>query len=146
MINRRVILCVLSACVLPALLLAAPPTLGDAPAQIDPTAQQETINAAVEQRFTQTAEAMLNPTEQAMTATAAFEATVDAAFNAALTATAQAQIPATPVLPAGAVSPVEPDTEVFLEANFNFQAIYSRVLCVAAGGDCPAQIETAVPC
>jgi WD40 repeat protein len=66
----------------------------------DATAQQLTVNAVIDQRFTQTAaaaqQATLTHTAQAtppseLTLTAEFEATVDTAFNQALTATMRAQ-------------------------------------------------------
>lgn len=47
---------------------------------------------------------------------------------------------------AQSLPPGEPDTETFLDANFHLQEGYSRVLCVAGDGNCPAEIETAVPC
>ena len=91
---------------LPALLiLASVLALGAVPfawengpaAQIDPTQQQQTIDAIIAERFTQTAvvQQQLGMTQTAEAATlfaptltAAFVATVDAAFNQALTATA----------------------------------------------------------
>lgn len=72
-------------------------TFGSAPAQIDPTSQQQTIDAVVAGRFTQTAvvqqqigmtQTVQAATVEGPTQTAAFNATVDAAFNQALTATA----------------------------------------------------------
>lgn len=91
---------------LPALLILAsvlalgamPFAWGNGPAaQIDPTQQQQTIEAIIAERFTQTAvvQQQLGMTQTAEAATlfaptltAAFIATVDAAFNQALTATA----------------------------------------------------------
>jgi hypothetical protein len=73
------------------------PVLGDSLSQPDPTAQQQTIDAAIGQLFTQTAEAQgqaaLTQTieaafQQAQTATAVFPTTVQAGFNRALTTTA----------------------------------------------------------
>lgn len=77
---------------------AAPFAWDDSPAaQVDPTQQQQTIDALIAERFTQTAvvQQQLGMTQTAEAATlfaptltAAFAATVDAAFNQALTATA----------------------------------------------------------
>ncbi|MBI5957468.1 MAG: hypothetical protein HY866_01945 [Chloroflexi bacterium] len=74
-------------------------------AQIDPTSQQQTVDAIVADRFTQTAviQQQLDLTQTVLagpTLTAAFNATVDASFNQALTATAAAQMPPVP-LPTG---------------------------------------------
>ena len=80
------------------------PASGSPRAQGNPTEQQQTIDAIVQMRFTQTAEVeqslALTQTMQAATVlaptlTAAFNATVDAAFNEALTATAAAGVNAT---------------------------------------------------
>ncbi|MBN1200586.1 MAG: WD40 repeat domain-containing protein [Anaerolineae bacterium] len=77
--------------------------LGEPGIQGDPTAQQQTIDAAVNQFFTQTAQAnnQINMTQtieaafnQALTATAGFEGTVSAQFDQALTATAIAPMQA----------------------------------------------------
>ena len=72
---------------------------GGSAAQLDPTAQQQTVDAAISSLFTQTA-AVAQPLgatqtvqagfQNAMTATAAFEATVSAGFAQAQTSTAQA--------------------------------------------------------
>jgi hypothetical protein len=70
---------------------------GRAAGQIDPTAQQQTIDALVADRFTQTAAVQ----QQSAAQTAAFNATVDAAFAQALTATAAAPPAAPPLLPPG---------------------------------------------
>src|SRR5579864_1756134 len=79
-------------------VLLSAATLPDAQAQGGATDQQQTIQAVIDQRFTQTAhpqipgaatqtaQAVLN---QAMTATAAFNSTVNAQFNQLLVATAQ---------------------------------------------------------
>jgi hypothetical protein len=133
--SRRASLNVLAVCALAlvALMSAVASTPGSALVQVDPTAESQTIDAIVAERFRQTAEAAQNP----MTATAAFEQTVDAAFNAALTATAEANAPAEPAATPG-------DTEAFLNTNFNIQAQYARVLCVGAG--CPAEVEATAPC
>ena len=40
----------------------------------------------------------------------------------------------------------EPDTAAFINANFRLQEGYSRVLCVAGDGSCPAEVSAAVPC
>ncbi len=86
------------------LLGTASMALGTPDAQLDPTQQQQTIDAVIAQRFTETAAAEQSvgmtqtaqvATVAAPTLTAAFEQTVDAAFNQALTATAEAQITAT---------------------------------------------------
>jgi hypothetical protein len=42
--------------------------------------------------------------------------------------------------------PGEADTEAFLNANFQFQDMYSRVLCVSQDNSCPSEISTVVPC
>ncbi len=86
------------------LLGTASMAFGTSAAQLDPTQQQQTIDAVIAERFTQTAAAAqavsMTQTAQvatvaAPTLTAAFEQTVDAAFNLALTATADAQATAT---------------------------------------------------
>jgi len=101
---------------------AAPLAWGDGAArQVDLTRQQQTVDAMVHSRFTQTAEVQqqidLTQTAQAATLfaptlTAAFEATVDAAFNQALTATAAPQMTAT----AGAFTQAMPGVVVALQA------------------------------
>lgn len=40
----------------------------------------------------------------------------------------------------------ESDTDTFLNTHFHLQDTYTRVLCVAQDGTCPAEITTAVPC
>jgi hypothetical protein len=89
--------------------------------QADPTQQQQTIDAIVQARFTQTAavQQQLDMTQTAEAATlftptltAAFEATVEAAFNQALTATAAPQATAT----AEAFAQTMPGVLVALEA------------------------------
>ena len=40
----------------------------------------------------------------------------------------------------------EPDTAAFIEANFLLQDTYNAVHCVAQNGDCPSEIDMAVPC
>lgn len=119
--NRRTML--LSGAAILVIIIAIAATtssnvLGGPGEQGDPTEQQQTIEAIVNERFTQTAQAQQvfiqtqtanastqqGPTQtaafqqtldasfnQALTATAAFDATVDAAFNQALTATLAAQ-------------------------------------------------------
>ena len=86
------------------LLGTASIALGTPAAQLDPTQQQQTIDAVIAERFTQTAaaEQAISMTQTAQVATvaaptltAAFEQTVDAAFNQALTATAAGQVTAT---------------------------------------------------
>lgn len=71
--------------------------LGGPGEQEDPTEQQQTIEAIVNERFTQTAQAQQSfmqtqtaaaGTQQGPTQTAAFQQTLDASFNQALTATA----------------------------------------------------------
>lgn len=42
--------------------------------------------------------------------------------------------------------PAEPDSDTFLEANFQLQDRYQRVRCVAESGDCPSEVEVQVPC
>lgn len=86
------------------LFAVAPYALGSPLNQDDVTAQQATINALVQERFTLTAQAdgpaQTATAEAGMTATAVAQATqgaamaltVDAAFNAALTATAQGPV------------------------------------------------------
>lgn len=78
--------------------------LGNPPAQGDATQQQQTIEALIAERFTQTAAVQQSSgatltaeaaTLFAPTLTAQFEATVEAAFNQALTATAGPQATAT---------------------------------------------------
>ncbi len=96
--RHRTILYSLALAALIALFSA--PVLGDSQSQLDPTAQQQTVDAAIGHLFTQTAEAqgqaMLTQTieagfQQAQTATAAFPTTVQAGFDRALTATAEAE-------------------------------------------------------
>jgi hypothetical protein len=79
--------------------------MGDSPAQDNPTQQQQTIDAAIGQLFTQTAESQgqfaITQTveagfQQALTATAGFATTVQAGFDRALTTTAEAQLVITP--------------------------------------------------
>ncbi len=86
------------------LLGTASIAFGTSAAQLDPTQQQQTIDAVIAERFTQTAAAgqavgMTQTAEVATVAaptlTAAFEQTVDAAFDQALNATAAAQNTAT---------------------------------------------------
>lgn len=86
------------------LLGTASIAFGTPAAQLDPTQQQQTIDAVIAERFTQTAAAEQGfamtqtaavATVAAPTLTAAFEQTVDAAFNQALTATAEGQLTAT---------------------------------------------------
>jgi preprotein translocase subunit SecD len=98
-VQHRTILYSLALATVIALFTA--PVLGNSLAQLDPTAQQQTIDAAIGQLFTQTAEAQgqaaLTQTieagfQQAQTATAAFPTTVQAGFNRALTATAEAAV------------------------------------------------------
>ncbi len=78
--------------------------LGNPPAQPDPTQQQQTIDALIAERFTQTAAvqsaAGATQTAEAVTLfaptlTAQFDATVNAAFEQALTATAASYVTAT---------------------------------------------------
>lgn len=120
-------------------------------AQDDPT-PQETIDALVHQRFTQTAAVTYNPTAQAMTATAVLQTQVDEAFARAVTATAAASAEAAYTATAQAVTlahagqPARFDTDDFLDTHFHLQARYNRVLCVSQHDDCPDQIETTVPC
>lgn len=82
------------------LVLSASVSVG-APVQANPTDQQQTINAIINQRFTQTAQVQqqlaitqtINAAfNQALTATAAFQKTIDVGFNQALTATALVQV------------------------------------------------------
>lgn len=86
------------------IVLAGLTGLGGAVAQIDPTAQQQTVDAAIAQRFgaTATAEFTVGQTLTSVavtragpTLTAEFDATLDAAFNQAVTGTAAAQATAT---------------------------------------------------
>ncbi len=93
----RIIVYFLALTILFALFSA--PVLGDALSQSNPTAQQQTIDAAIGQLFTQTAEAQMQAGttltveaafQQAQTATAGFPLTVQAGFDRALTATAEA--------------------------------------------------------
>ncbi|MBN1564599.1 MAG: WD40 repeat domain-containing protein [Anaerolineae bacterium] len=75
------------------LLTSIPAALGGNNQQ-DATQQQQTINAVINDRFTQTAAAGATETAppQGPTLTAMFEQTLDAAFAQALTATAQANM------------------------------------------------------
>lgn len=99
--TRPVIIAVLALALVALLAVGAIPSAWGGPAAQgdDPTAQQLTIDAVVQQRFAETATAQaqimqtqtaLAPTVSGPTLTAAFNATVDAAFNQALTATADA--------------------------------------------------------
>ena len=72
-------------------------SIGASLQQLSPTEQQQTIDALVQQRFQETAQALqqiaatqtINAAfNQALTATAAFQLTLDASFNRAMTATA----------------------------------------------------------
>lgn len=106
MSNRTRFTIIAPTLVLVALVLAGTATiaLGHAPAQIDPTQQQQTIDAIIAERFTQTAAVQMQA-ELTLTAgvaeqfgptlTAQFEQTVEAAFEQALTATAGPQATAT---------------------------------------------------
>ena len=78
-------------------LWSATLSVGASLQQLNPTDQQQTIDASVQQRFQQTAQAQqqIGATQtinaafnQALTATAAFQLTLDASFNRAMTATA----------------------------------------------------------
>jgi WD40 repeat protein len=96
--TKRPILILLAALILLAsvvMLTGIPSALGG-PNRQDATQQQQTINAVINDRFTQTAAAGGVATEtappQGPTLTAAFEQTLDAAFAQALTATAQANM------------------------------------------------------
>ncbi|MFO7321055.1 MAG: hypothetical protein DIU68_004955 [Chloroflexota bacterium] len=132
-----------------ALFSAAPFALGSPVTQLDATDQQATINALINERFTQTAEASgvsLTATAEAQDAAAtAFALTVDAAFYQALTATAAAltdgaatETPAAPAATAEATSvPVEavgfrvvlaPETEVDATVLQETAAIVERRL------------------
>lgn len=108
MSNRTRFTIITATLTLVALVLAgtASMALGHSPAQMDPTQQQQTIDAIIADRFTQTAavqmEADLTLTadvaeEFGPTLTAQFEQTVEAAFGLALTATAAPQATATGV-------------------------------------------------
>ncbi len=99
-------ICVLSVAIF-SLLIAVP-----LQAQLNPTEQQQTVDAAVQQFFdaTATAAAVINPATQ----TAIFEQTLIAAFQQAQTATAQSQSPLraptwTP-LPSSAMVTAQPTT------------------------------------
>jgi len=90
------------------LFSVAPFAQGSPTAQLDPTAQEATINALVEDRFNQTMQAM-NPAQTATAeanATLNFQATVDAVFAQRMTATAEAPLTAQATateVPAGGV-------------------------------------------
>ncbi len=126
-----------------ALFAAAPFALGS-PAAQDATEQQATINALVNQRFTQTAEAsgpaLTATAEGALaatanadaSATAGFSLTLDTAFNQALTATAQAEagVPAQQATD----EPVAAPTEV---------PVALRIVLVPAGDATPELLESA---
>lgn len=112
--NKRLTFTAAAVALTLALLVTAPLALGGPASQADPTRQQQTIDALVNERFTQTAEVQqaldMTRTAEANTAlgptlTAQFEATVDAAFDRALTATALAELDA-PALVAGAAERV----------------------------------------
>lgn len=47
---------------------------------------------------------------------------------------------------AQAVPADEPDTAAFIDASFQLQDTYARVLCVEGDAACPAEVTTAVPC
>lgn len=97
--KRSFMAIILMACTLAILSIAflGSSALSPAQAQGGATSQQQTVQAIIEQRFTQTVQQQVALTQTAtaalaepLTATAGFQNTVDAAFNAALTATAQA--------------------------------------------------------
>jgi hypothetical protein len=109
MINKRTVLIGVGIVILiGVLLLLLPVVQGGSSEQDNPTEQQQTIDAVVQQRFTETAQAeqqiamtQIAETQAAAveplsppTQTAAFQATIDAAFNQALQATAQAEMAA----------------------------------------------------
>ncbi len=88
--TRRNLIITLTGILLAVLLLAlnaTPFTFGEPELQ-DATQQQQTIDAGINARFTQTAQALFAPADQ--TQTAVFAQTLDAAFAQAQTATAQA--------------------------------------------------------
>jgi hypothetical protein len=106
MSNRTRYTIITAALALVALVLASTATiaLGGPPTQIDPTQQQQTIDAIIAERFTQTAAVQMEgdltltavvAEEFGPTLTAQFEQTVEAAFEQALTATAGPQATAT---------------------------------------------------
>jgi hypothetical protein len=103
-VNKRLIIIMIVVVMIAAGLLLLPTAQGEPTHQDDATAQQLTIEAVVQQRFTQTAAVVITqaaPTPTVTTEppspptqTAAFEATVNAAFAQAMTATAQAEVAA----------------------------------------------------
>jgi hypothetical protein len=109
MMNKRTVVIGVVIVILLSGLLLLPVVQGGPSGQDDPTAQQQTIDAIVQQRFTQTAEAaqqvimtQVAATQTAAavpasppTQTAAFQATIDAAFFQAIRATAQVELMAT---------------------------------------------------
>ena len=120
----------------------APIAFGGLAGQTDPTAEQQTINAIVEQRFTQTAAAQqqvgLTQTAEAAvvsgpTLTAAFNATVDAAFNQVLTATAQASVAQT--VAARGLELISAQTAARLEVLTTTEKTISNVTSLAFGPD-----------
>ena len=103
-----------------AVWIAVPEVFGSSDAQLQATQQQQTVDALVEQRFQQTADALA---VEGPALTEAFEATVNAQFDAALTATAVAQSGPSPINAANAAQIVLRNT---LEADSGVQAIAFR--------------------
>lgn len=83
-------------------VVAIPRVLGDSDQQADPTQQQQTVDAAVAERFQQTADALA---AQGPALTEAFNATVDASFAQAQTATAEAMSGEVPAVISAANAP-----------------------------------------
>ncbi len=120
---------------------------GEPGAQDDPTAQQQTIDAVVQQRFTQTAEvaqqiAMTQTVQTQVAATeppspptqtAAFQATVDAAFYQALRATAQVEMAAS--VAARGLELIVPSNIKRLKAMSDFELPVSDLTRVAFSPD-----------
>lgn len=109
--------------------------LGGGSNQADPTEQQQTIDAAINQFFTQTAEAQgeMVVTQtiaaafyQAQTATAYFEATVQGGFNQTLTAMAP-----TPERPASGLERITPATASLVNLRGALAGHSAEVLDVA---------------
>jgi dipeptidyl aminopeptidase/acylaminoacyl peptidase len=147
MMNKRTVLIGVAIVILISGLIVLTAAQNGSSAQDDPTAQAQTVEAVVQQRFTQTAEAaqQIALTEAAQTQAAAteppspptqtaeFQATVDAAFAQALQATAQAEMAA--AVTARGVEIISPSNARRLKASSDFGVSTSDLTQVAFSAD-----------
>lgn len=119
------------------LLAAVPMVWGGPNGQTDPTQQQQTIDALVNERFTQTAQVqqVLDQTATAQAATvlaptltAQFEATVNAAFEQAMTATALAPLD-------GAATLAQAAAQLQAAGSFSFEIEPAEPVQIALGAE-----------